>query len=244
MKFLSFFNLRTFLVLVISQAATFFTIQYQIKFSTDLLLFGLAIGFPLAFSIQSAFKRRERALEYLSLFKAGTLAMHHSFSISEDLSAEKKTEARSLISKLINQVSNQLTQRIAPFSLVQEKLTEIMSFIEQHREAISNRNIMRMIRYLRDITESSAYLISLINHRTMVGLRFYSLAFISIFPILQAPMIVSRLGDTFPVWCLYAFMGISGLLLITLHNFQKMIEYPFDPKGMDNIQVDDFKLNQ
>lgn len=244
MKFLSFFNLRTFLVLVISQVTTFFTIHYQIKFSTDLVLFGLAIGFPLAFSIQSAFKRRERALEYLSLFKAGTLAIHHSFSISEDLSTERKTEARALVSNLINQVSNQLTQRIASFSLVQEKLDELMSFIEQHRKAISNRNIMRMIRYLKDIAESSSYLISLVNHRTMVGLRFYSLAFISIFPILQAPMIVSRLGDTFPAWCIYLLMGISGLLLITLHNFQKMIEYPFDPKGMDNIQVDDFKLNQ
>lgn len=244
MKFLSYFNLRTFLVLVISQAATFFTIYYQIKFSTDLLLFGLAIGFPLAFSIQSAFKRRERALEYLSLFKAGALAMHHSFGISEDLSAEKKSEARVLLSNLIDQVSKQLTQRIASFSLVQEKLDSIMSFIEQHREAISNRNILRMIRYLRDITESSAYLISLINHRTMVGLRFYSLAFISIFPMLQAPMLVNRLGSIIPVWCIYVLMALSGLMLITLHNFQKMIEYPFDPKGMDNIQVDDFKINQ
>lgn len=242
MKFLSFFNLRTFLVLVISQAATFFAIYYEIKFSTDLLLFGLAIGFPLAFSIQSAFKRRDRALEYLSLFKAGTLAMHHSFLVSEDLSVEKKTEARALISNLVDQVSHQLTERIATFSQVQAKVDNIMLFIEQQREAISNRNILRMIRYLRDITESTAYLISLVNHRTMIGLRFYSLAFISIFPILQAPMIVNKLGSSVPVWCLYGIMALSALILITLSNFQKMIEYPFDPRGMDNIQVDDFKI--
>lgn len=243
MKFLSFFNLRTFLVLAISQVATFFTIHYQIKFSTDLLLFGLAIGFPLAFSIQSAFKRRERALEYLSLFKAGMLALHHSFTVSEDLSIEKKTEARALLSNLIDQVSLQLTQRIAPFSLVQEKLDHIMFFIEQHRKAISNRNILRMIRYLKDVAESSAYLISLVNHRTMIGLRFYSLVFISIFPVVQAPMIVNKLGSSVPVWCMYGIMALSALILITLNNFQKMIEYPFDPRGMDNIQVDDFKLN-
>lgn len=242
MKFLSFFNLQTFFVLAISQVATFFTIQYEVKFSTDLLLFGLAIGFPLAFSIQSAFKRRDRALEYLSLFKAGALALHHSFVVSEDISEDKKKEASTLISDLINQVNNQLAQRIAPFSLVQEKLDRIVSFIEQHREVISNRNIMRMIRYLRDMTESAAYLISLVSHRTMVGLRFYSIVFISVFPILQAPMIVNKLGSSIPIWALYSIMALSGLILITLYNFQKMIEYPFDPKGMDNIQVNDFKI--
>ena len=244
MKFLNFFNLRTFLVLAISQVATFVAIRYQIKFSLDLLLFGLAIGFPLAFSIQAAFKRRDRALEYLSLFKAGTLALHHSFMVSKKLGTEAKTEVTTLLSNVTDQVTSQLIQRIAPFSTVQNKLDAVMNFIEKHREEISSRNIMRMIRYLKDITESSAYLISLVNHRTMVGLRFYTFIFISLFPILQAPIMVNKLHGVFSDWSIYALMALSGLILITLHNFQKMIEYPFDPRGMDNIQVDDFKISR
>lgn len=243
MKFLNFFNLRTFLVLIISQVATFLSIYYQIRFSLDLLLFSLAIGFPLAFSIQSAFKRRERALEYLSLFKAGTLAIHHSFLIDKDLAPVKKKEATKILSELIDQLTMQLIKRVSPFELVQDKINSVMLFIEMNRENISGRNALRIIRYLKDVTESSAYLISLVNHRTMVGLRFYSIVFITIFPMIQAPIIVNKLEHVMPAWGIYALMAFSGLLLITLHNFQKMIEYPFDPKGMDNIQVDDFKIN-
>ena len=37
-------------------------------------------------------------------------------------------------------------------------------------------------------------------------------------------------------------MATTSLLLVTLGNFQVMLEYPFDPKGMDNIKVREFLL--
>jgi hypothetical protein len=240
---INFFNLRTVFVLLISQIATFIAIHYKIKFNLDLLLFGLAIGFPLAFSIQSAFKRRDRALEYLSLFKAGTLSLFHCFKIEEDLSHERKKAAFHTISNLINQVTTQLTSRIASYESVQERIEEVMDFIEKNRESLSGRNVMRMVRYLRDVAESSAYLISLVNHRTMAGLRFYSIAFITVFPLVQAPIVLYKLDDIVPYWLIHFLMAFSSLILITLHNFQKMIEYPFAPEGMDNIRVNDFKIN-
>ena len=93
MKLLNYFNVRTFLALAISQLAAYTVIAYDIKFHLDLLLFGLCIVFPLHFSMQSAFKRRDRALEYFSLFKGGSMALHYSFQIAEDLPAEKKKQA-------------------------------------------------------------------------------------------------------------------------------------------------------
>ena len=35
---------------------------------------------------------------------------------------------------------------------------------------------------------------------------------------------------------------MTSLLLVTLSNFQVMLEYPFDPKGLDNINVREFLL--
>ncbi len=243
MNILRLFNLRTFLVLLVSQLAAFFVIQFQIKFHLDLLLFGLAIGFPLAFSIQAAFRRRERALEYFSLFKAGTTALHYSFQISEGLPPEKKIEIRDLLDKMTNNLVHQLEQHIASYQPMKSVLDKVFQFIESNREGVSNRNIFRMIRYVRDITESSTYLISLVKHRTMIGLRFYSIAFIFIFPILQAPILYNRLGDLMPSWGLYLLLAFGSLILVTLSNFQKMIEYPFDSKGMDNIHIRDFGLS-
>lgn len=76
MKFIHYFNFRTLLALVISQAATYIAITNDLSFHLDLLLFGICIVFPLHFSMQSAFKRRDRALEYFSLFKGGSMSLY------------------------------------------------------------------------------------------------------------------------------------------------------------------------
>jgi len=243
MKIINLFNLRTFLVLLISQIAAFLVIHFQFKFNIDLVLFGLAIGFPLAFSIQAAFRRRDRSLEYFSLFKGGTFALLYSFRVSEDLSPDKKKEIQNILVSMVDQLIHQLEQHIISYAHMQEAVDRVLKFIEHNRDSLSNRNVLRMIRYVRDITESSVYLISLVRHRTMIGLRFYAIAFILIFPIVQAPILYYRLGDLIPAWAFHLLLALGSLLLVTLSNFQKMIEYPFDSKGLDNIHLKDFKLD-
>lgn len=243
MKVMNFFNFRTIIVLLFAELAAFITIYYQIKFDLNLLLFSLAIGFPLAFSIQSAFKRREKALEYFSLFKAGAISIHNSFEISEDLPQENKLEGRNIVIAMASQLITQLENRAGDYAAFQPKANAVLTFIAANREMISNRNILRIVRYLKDVTESSAYLLSLVRHRTMAGLRFYALLFIMVFPFIQAPMLLYRLGPIAPDWIIYIFIALSSLLLVTLYNFQQLIEFPFDEKGMDNIKVRDFELN-
>src|SRR5688572_22285268 len=147
MKILNFINVRTFLALIISQAAAFLAIHFQIKFHLDLLLFGLCVVFPLHFSMQAAFKRRDKALEYFSLFKAGSMAMYYSFYVSGDLAPEKKQKAGSLLKLVVNQLFEQLENRKPGFGGVQQKLDEVFLFIQNHHEEISKRNVLRMIRY-------------------------------------------------------------------------------------------------
>jgi hypothetical protein len=243
MKFLNFFNARTFTVLVFSEVAAFVTIHFHLRLDMNLMLFGLAIGFPLAFSIQSAFGRRDRALEYFSLVKSGAQAISHTFDISEDLPAENRAEGKETIIEMVDQLILQLEARVTDHQAFQNKADAVLAFIERNREFISNRNVIRAVRYLRDVNEGSTYLISLVRHRTMAGLRFYAILFIMVFPFIQAPMLLYRIEPIAPLWTLYVFAALSSLLLITLYNFQQMIEYPFDNKGLDNIRVRDFRMN-
>lgn len=243
MKFINYLNVRTFVALIISQVAAFVAISNDMSFRLDLLLFGLCIVFPLHFSMQAAFKRRDRALEYFSLFKGGAMAVYYSFQIAEELQPEKKKKANVLLNEMTDQLMEQLEQRISGFSSFQQKMNALFAHIESNREEISNRNALRMIRYLRDVVDSSAYLLSLVKHRTMVGLRFYSIFFIIIFPIVQAPIILYHLKEIAPVWSIYVFLATTSFILVTLNNFQTMIEYPFDKRGMDNIAIKDFSLN-
>jgi hypothetical protein len=243
MKILNYFNLRTFFALVVSQLATFIAIKYNIKFHADLLLFGLCVVFPLHFSLQNAFKRRDKALEYFSLFKGGSKALNYTFQMSEDLPQEKKDSIRFLLNNMCTTLINQLENKVAGYQQMHQKLDEVFSFMQANREEIPKRNALRAIRYIKDVSESSAYLISLVSHRTMLGLRFYSIFFIIILPLVQAPLILYRFDELLPAWGIHVTLAFTTLALVTLNNFQTMIEYPFDPKGIDNVKVREFSLD-
>jgi hypothetical protein len=206
-------------------------------------LFSLAIGFPLGFSIQAAFKRRDRALEYFSLFKGGMLSLYYTFSTNGDLKGDEQREIKAILSSMVDQLILQLEQHLVDYALFHKKADELFVFCEKNEDNISNRSMQRIIRYYRDVALSATYLISLVRHRTMAGLRFYAITFIALFPLVQAPLLAYHLKDLIPTWGLYIFVALSSLLLVTLNNFQNAIEYPFDPDGMDNIQIHDFKLN-
>jgi len=207
------------------------------------MLFGLAIGFPLHFSIQAAFKRREKALEYFSEFKGGLMAMYYSIHVAKNLPDEKKMEGTNLLKAAADQLAVQLSRRDATYELVQRKLNDIFAFMQTNLHELSKRNVIKMVRHLSAVSESSVYLVSLASHRTMIGLRFYSIFFILIFPLVQAPLLLHRLEDIVPYWAFYLIVALTSLTLITLNNFQKMIEYPFDQNGFDNIQLKEFKLD-
>ena len=108
MKVLNYFNVRTFLAVIISQIAAFLAIRYQIKFNLNLMLFGLAVAFPVHFSIQAAFKRREKALEYFSAFKGGLMTLYYSVQLATDLTSEKKLEGTNVLKGISDQLTHQL----------------------------------------------------------------------------------------------------------------------------------------
>jgi len=243
MKVLNYFNVRTFLAVVISQIAAFLAIRYQIKFNLNLMLFGLAVGFPVHFTIQAAFKRREKALEYFSAFKGGLMTLFYSIQLSDDMAPEKRMQGTNILKEISDQLTHQLETRVANHELIQRKLNEMSVFIETNQKDLSKRNAVKMVRYLGNVSETTVYLTSLVHHRTMAGMRFYSAFFILIFPLVQAPILLHRLEGHIPYWLIYIFVCLTSLILVTLNNFQKMIEYPFDPGGMDNIRMREFKLD-
>ena len=238
-----YLNIRTAIVLVISLLSCYLAIKFDFKIHFDVVVFGLAVAFPLGTSIQSAFKRRERALEFLSAFKAGFTAIYYSLQSERDLSPERKEEGRLLLIQATDSIFKQLREANGDNVQFQKTMDSIYQFMERNREFISGRIVIRIIRYLRDSMEASTFLLSLVRHRTMIGLRFYSLSFINVFAVIQAPMVVYELENQLPMWALYFTTGFSSLILITLYNFQLLIEYPFDEKGADDIDLNNFKLH-
>jgi hypothetical protein len=197
----------------------------------------------LATSIQTAFKRREKALEYLSLFQAGMNAIHNSFALSGKLEPDKKVRVRLLLVETTDTLLESLrTSADDGFQKVGSKVDSIVQFMEENREFVNARTRTRVVRYLKDSVDGATYLLGLTKHRTMIGLRVYALVFTNVFAIIHAPVMVFRLGDIVPGWVLYTFCALTALIPVSLYNFQAAIEYPFDQKGSDDIKLEHYRF--
>ena len=69
-RYLVILNFRTFIALTISIIIPYVAYKFNVNYDIDLTLISIAIIFPLVFTIRGAFRRREKALEHLSLFRA------------------------------------------------------------------------------------------------------------------------------------------------------------------------------
>ena len=204
------------------------------------MLFSLVISFPLLFTIQEAFKRREKSLEYLSAFKAGLEISIQSFHQAKKLSTAKKTEIEQRLLLLSRDLMAFLRTGMPEPSALVEQIQEIFRFMQINKREISFPINMRAYRYLESVYESTTYLISLRRHGTMVVIRGMTYVFMYVFPFFQAPVLYYLFGDMAPHWVIYFFAILSSLLLMVLYTIQRQLENPFGQNGLDNVILEDF----
>ena len=108
-RYLIILNSRTLLALTISIVIPLIAYKFNVIYDIDLTLISIAIIFPLVFTIRGAFRRREKALEHLSLFRASLMTVQNIVSSSK-LEANDINKAIDLINKsnsgLFNYLSN------------------------------------------------------------------------------------------------------------------------------------------
>ena len=245
MKLLNtFLNIRTLGILIIGFLASFVAIHYQIKMHQNMVLFGLIISFPLVFSLQAAFKRREKALEYLGLFKGAFSAVEESFQMSKKLSDPNKLQVQQFMVKANGEFINYLQTGIALQDDVYLNFKNISSFMFTYREEMSTKAMFRITRYMKDVYNCVSYLMSLKTHRTINILRIFSNIFIGLFPILQACLLVNAFGDEESHILIYSISIITSIILGTLLQIQHQLEDPFDQDGIDDIRLDEFSFTE
>ncbi len=105
-KYSGVINYRTFISVFISILATWISYRYKLIFNLDLTLISVAVVFPLVFTLDIAFQRREKALEHLGRAKGALSAIKYCFSFSKNVeNAEKE--------KIYNQVDHVKKELIA-----------------------------------------------------------------------------------------------------------------------------------
>ncbi|CAL68465.1 hypothetical protein [Christiangramia forsetii] len=232
------------MTLLISALITFLALRFDLDFNVDLTLLSIAIIFPLVFTIRGSFKRREKALEHLSDFISAVKTLKYFLVSNEELSPEQKLKVETMLTEINNRTLEHLSKRDNDIKLLDEDSHKIYKFVLDEDNLIPAKLKDRVFKYMKDMHESIENLHAIHTHRTPISLMAYCEIFIYIFPFIYAPTIIYNLGMSDGDWIAYFIVLLTQFILISLYNIQNQLEYPFDNIGMDDINLDNFKIER
>ena len=230
--------------MLISALITFLCLRFGLNFNVDLTLLSIAIIFPLVFTIRGSFKRREKALEHLSDFLSSVKTVKYFLLSNDDLDPKQKAEAEEILVEINNKTLEHLSKRNNDIKLLDENSHKIYQFVLEEQNHIPAKLKDRIFKYMKVMHESIENLHAIHSHRTPISLMAYCEIFIYIFPFIYAPTIIYNLGMEGAGWVAYFIVLLTQFILISLYNIQNQLEYPFDNIGMDDINLDNFKIER
>lgn len=238
-KYLAIIDRKTGYVLMLCMALTWVCRYFQFSFNLNIMLFSIAVIFPLVFTIREAFKRRDAIIRLLSRFKSSINAAYYCFANNNKLPADKKTFIGNKLQVISLHFFNALRSHEYDSGLVRDEVNQIFTFLDNNRDTISNGTSLKIMRFLKDVHESIENTVGLKMHGTPISLRAYCLVFIYIFPFVFVPTLVYDLAGS-SAWVVYALSAMHGFILISLYNVQDAMEDPFDQIGLDDIKLEEF----
>jgi hypothetical protein len=213
-------------------------------FYVDMTLLSIAIVFPLVFSIRGSFRRREKALEHLSKFRSTLKTVEYYVHTEKKISDHIKKEMTAILLHINESVLQNLKSNSHSAIKMDDSIHQVQQFVIKHRSSLSSKTTDRILRFKRDIQDSLDNLHAINTHRTPRSLKAYCLIFIFLFPLIYAPVIITNVGTNAPGWVVYIIVGVTEFILISLYNIQDQLEYPFDNYGLDDINLEAFKISR
>jgi predicted membrane chloride channel (bestrophin family) len=243
-QYVAIMNYRTLVAILISILTPVICYKYNINYNIDLTLISIAIVFPLVFTIRSSFRRREKALEHLSQFRSSMKTVHYFFLSTPTLSVEKHQEITAVLEEISEKLMDHLKNDDQNTENLDNELNKVYLFIMANQGVLSKSVKDKVIRFMHDMHEATENLLAIHTHRTPISLKAYCLVFIYIFPLIYTPTIINKVGLDTTIWITYFVVVLSQFILISLYNIQDHMEYPFDDEGLDDINLQNFKINR
>ena len=237
-------NYKTFIVTILAIASTWLCMKYHVVANLPLTLVGIAIVFPVVFSIDSAYKRRERALALLSDIKAHSLSLYQASSDWIDPKNEGfKIRIKEKLMEIYAGIRILLTSKNRDAKGFEEdlydKLAELSDLLQEFRKfGLVPGEMSRVSQYISKIEVALESLKVIYFYRTPVTLRAYSKVFIYSFPIFYGPYFVYVSQDYTP-GLEFMMPVVFSFILVSLDNIQDHLENPFDQVGEDDIKFDE-----
>ena len=247
-SFFLIINYKTLIVTALSVISTYVCYRVGLTAKFPDMLVGVAIVFPVVFSIGSAYNRRETALQRFSDFKGHAIAMYYA---SRDWPNDKNNDlprrVRSLVSEMIILMRTMFTSRQkAEWQQNEKKIYEYFSKLshltmEFRQYGVQSGEISRVNQYVSKMIIAFDNLRIIHDYRTPITLRAYSKVFIYVFPVIYGPYFASTFND-FSASLEYVMPVLYSFILVSLDNIQDHLEHPFDEVGEDDIRIDENEI--
>ncbi len=236
-------NYKTVIVTTLAVVSTYLCYNNGLIAKFPDMLVGVAIVFPVVFSIGSAYNRRETALQRWADFRGHAIAIYYA---TRDWPSEKENDlskrTKQLTKDLVDVVRKTLhgnrsewpDREVEVFKMF-SKLSDIT--MEMRKYGVQSGEISRVSQYVSKMIIAFDNLKIIFIYRTPVTLRAYSKVFIYVFPIIFGPYFASTFHDF--SWQLeYVMPVLYSFIFVSLDNIQDHLENPFDQVGEDDIEID------
>ena len=236
-------NYKTLIVTALSVISTYVCFRFNLTAKFPETLVGVAIVFPVVFSIGSAYNRREVALQRWADFKGHAIAIYFA---TRDWPSDKQND----LPKRTKETTIEMMHLLA--TLLRGKRTEWMDnevklfalfsrlshlTMEMRNYGVQSGEISRVSQYVSKMIIAFDNLKIIFVYRTPVTLRAYSKVFIYIFPIIYGPYFASTFHE-YSSQLEYVMPIFYSFILVSLDNIQDHLENPFDQVGEDDIDID------
>jgi len=250
--FFSVINLKSLIVITAACITTYICAELDFHFDVPTDLIGIAIVFPIVFSINAAYNRREKALEHYSIFKGSALSIRYAHMHWVDESQKENRQGKKLNTEehinRIDGIYRELFQNIYdylhsknPKSETYDNIIKLFGDISLSNEklrpfVLDPENVMSH-RNLRLMAVEFENIINIKNYRTPNSLRAYTKVFLNIFPIIFGPFFahIAVIKESIGFGIVIAV--VYSLVLTILDNIQEDLEDPFDGVGSDDIRL-------
>ena len=236
-------NYKTFIVTALSVLCSYLCFTYGLIAKFPDMLVGVAIVFPVVFSIGSAYQRREAALQRWADFRGHAIAIYYA---TRDWPTDKNNDissrTRDLTAEMVRRTKEILTSEKQSWSKKEEEFYGLFSQLsritmEMRNYGVQSGEISRVSQYVSKMVIAFDNLKIIYQYRTPITLRTYSKVFIYVFPILYGPYFASTFHD-FSASLEYVMPVLYSFILVSLDNIQDHLEDPFDQVGEDDIDID------
>jgi hypothetical protein len=247
-SFFLIINYKTLIITALSVVSTYVCFHLGLTAKFPDMLVGVAIVFPVVFSISSAYNRRELALQRFSDFKGHAIAIYYAtrdWTSDNDHKLPERT--RELVRELLALIRSIFaTDHKNDWEQNEKNIYELFSKLsgltmEMRKHGVQSGEISRVSQYVSKMIIAFDNLKIIHVYRTPITLRAYSKVFIYIFPIIYGPYFASTFHE-YSAHLEYVMPILYSFILVSLDNIQDHLENPFDEVGEDDIKIEEREI--